>query len=84
MVKYKYVENDVKGSQLECCAIMYKGICYIIAAPATHKDVANYIENYLHEEYNESKGELGFMTDKNEFLTLTEGFQFAVEKGQTL
>lgn len=83
-MSYKYVEGDIKGVQLECCAIMYKGVCYIIAAPATHKDVADYIEHYLHEEYDEDKGELGFMTNKNEFLTLTEGFHFAVERGQTL
>lgn len=83
-MSYKYVEGNIRGTLLECCAIMYKGVCYIIAAPANHKDVADYIENYLHEEYDESKGELGFMTDKNEFLTLTEGFHFAVENGQTL
>lgn len=78
----KYVEEPLKGTKIDCCAILYKGVCYIIAAPATHKDVADYIEKWLHEEYKEECGELGFMTDKNEFLTLTEGFIFASERGQ--
>lgn len=77
----KYAEEPLKGVRIECCAILYKGVCYIISSPATHKDVADYIEHWLHEEYQEDHGELGFMTDKNEFLTLTEGLIFATDKG---
>jgi len=80
-MKYKYVDGDLRGDKIECCAILYSGVCYIIPAPATHKDVEEYIEYWLKTPYDESKGELGFMTNKSEFLTLTEGFIFASERG---
>lgn len=83
-MKYKYIDGDIKGTKIECCAILYFGVCYIIPAPATHQDVAEYIEHWLKSPYDESKAELGFLTDKSEFLTLTEGFIFASERGMII
>lgn len=71
----------INGTEITCVATLYKGVVYVIPAPAEHQDVMNYIENLLNEELDGSQHH-GFLTDRDEFITISQGIELAKRHGK--
>lgn len=71
----------INGTELTCVATLYKNVIYVISAPAEHQDVMDYIENLLNEKLDGSQKH-GFLTDKDEFVTIEQGLQLAKTLGK--
>jgi hypothetical protein len=63
--------KEIRGDKLICVATLYKGVVYVIPTPAEHQDVIDYIEYTLNEKVDDSCVH-GFLTNKDEFVTLQE------------
>lgn len=73
--------NTIIGDRITCVATLYKGVVYVIGAPAEHQDVIHYIENHLNEKLDGSQKH-GFLTNKDEFITLQQGLDLAESSGR--
>lgn len=73
--------ESIKGTDITCVATLYKDVIYVISAPAEHQDVMDYIENYLNEKLDGSQKH-GFLTNKDEFITIEQGLHLAKTAGK--
>lgn len=71
----------INGTEVTCVATLYRGIVYVIPAPAEHRDVMDYIEQHLVEDLDGSQVH-GFLTDKDEFITIAQGIELARKHGK--
>lgn len=73
--------DNLKGTELTCVATLYKGVIYVIAAPAEHQDVIDYIETHLNEKLDGTQSH-GFLTNKDEFISIDQGIRLAESNGK--
>lgn len=74
--------SDIKGTELTCAAVLYKGVVYVIGAPAEHDDVIKYIKHTLNESELDGTHEFGWLTDKDEFIEFNQGILLAKKMGK--
>lgn len=70
--------KPIKGNNINCVAVLYRGVAYIIAPPADHQDVKEYIKHVLNEKtLDQNEMTVGYLTDKDEFVSVDEAIELA-------
>lgn len=81
MMMTETLSNMIQGTQITCVATLYKGVIYVIPAPAEHWDVIEYIKQHLVEDLDGTQVH-GFLTDKDEFITMAQGIELVRKQGK--